>query len=90
MLKSGYSACCRKVQCALQEGTVRAAGRYSGCCRKVQCALQAATVRAAGQLTAGLRLKVKCSFFMFLFKVPAGTVSYLDIFVLVHGWFANS
>ena len=27
---------------------------------------------------------------MFLFKVPAGTVSYLDIFVLVYGWFANN
>ena len=29
-------------------------------------------------------------FLMFLFKVPAGTVSYLDIFVLINGWFANN
>ena len=29
----------------------------------------------------------KVFFLMFLFKVPAGTVSYLDI---LYGWFANS
>ena len=28
-------------------------------------------------------------FFMFLFKVLSGTFSYLDIFVLIHWWFAN-
>jgi hypothetical protein len=37
----------------------------------------------------GVFIEQELDFFMFLFKVLSGTVSYLDIFVLIHWWFAN-